>query len=121
MTKKKTKSCSKAVDHVRNWSEYDQALVNRHSLTIWISEDMQKNWKYRGPKQRGAQYEYSDQAIETMLILKEIFHLTNRGVEGFVESLFEMMRINFPVPDHTTLSTRLFLDLSTKATSNFIS
>lgn len=67
---------------------------------------MQKNWKYRGPKQRGAQYEYSDQAIETMLTLKEVFHLTNRGVEGFVKSIFEMMRINLPVPDHTTLSTR---------------
>ena len=105
-TQNKTKSRSKAVYHVRNWSEYDQALVKRHSLTIWISEDMQKSWKYRGPKQRGAQYEYSDQAIEMMLMLKEIFHLTNRGVEGFVRSLFGLMRINLPVPDHTTLSTR---------------
>lgn len=104
--KKKTKSRSKAVYHVRNWSEYDKALVNRHSLTLWISEDMQKAWKYDGPKRRGAQFQYSDLAIESMLMLKEILHLTNRGVEGFVRSLFELMKINLPVPDHTTLSER---------------
>lgn len=105
-TKKKPKSRSKTVYHIRNWSEYDQALVNRYSLTIWISEDVKENWKYTGPKQRGAQYEYSDQAIESMLTLKELFQLTNRGVEGFVRSVFEMMGIDLPVPDHTTLSIR---------------
>lgn len=105
-TKKKTKSRSKAVYHVRNWPEYDRALVNRHSLTIWIAKEVQENWKYKGPKQRGAQFEYSDQAIESMLMLKEIFHLTNRGVEGFVRSLFQLMGVDLPVPDHTTLSTR---------------
>jgi hypothetical protein len=41
-----------------------------------------------------------------MLTVKEVFHLTNRGVEGFVCSLFRMMKINLPVPDHTTLSKR---------------
>ena len=35
-----------------------------------------------------------------------MFHLTNRGVEGFVRSLFEMMKIGLPVPDHSTLSKR---------------
>lgn len=105
-TKKKTKSRSKTVYHVRNWSKYDQALVDRYSLTIWISEDMQKSWKYTGPKQQGAQFTYADEAIEAMLILKEVFHLGNRGVEGFVRSIFKIMRIDLPVPDHTTLSTR---------------
>lgn len=38
--------------------------------------------------------------------MKDIYHLTNRGVEGFVRSLFEVMRIDLPVPDHTTISTR---------------
>lgn len=107
MTKqKKQKSRPKAVYHLKNWPEYDQALVNRHSLTLWISEDVQEMWKYSGPRQRGAQYEYSELAIETMLTLKELFHLTNRGVEGFVRSLFQLMEIDLPVPDHTTLSTR---------------
>jgi hypothetical protein len=105
-TKKKTKSRSKAVYHVRNWSEYDRALVNRYSLTLWISKDMKKACNFDGQTRRGAQFQYSDLAIESMLMFKEIFHLTNRGVEGFVRSLFELMKINLSVPDHTTLSER---------------
>jgi len=81
-------------------------LVNRYALTFWISEDVQEVWEYTGPPQRGAQFEYSDVAIETVLTLKELFHLTNRGVEGFVRSLFELMGLDLSVPDHTTLSTR---------------
>lgn len=41
-----------------------------------------------------------------MLTIKEVFHLTNRGVEGFVRSLFQMMKIDLPVPDHSRLSKR---------------
>ena len=39
-----------------------------------------------------------------ILTVKEEFHLTNRGVEGFVRSVFRMMKINLQVPDHSTLS-----------------
>lgn len=61
---------------------------------------------YIGEKQRGSQFDYSDQSILVMLTMKEVFHLTNRGVEGFVRSIFQMMRINLSVPDHTTISKR---------------
>ena len=61
---------------------------------------------YTGEKQRGSQFDYTDQAILVMLTVKEVFHLTNRSVEGFVRSLIRMMKINLPVPDHSTLSKR---------------
>jgi IS5 family transposase len=61
---------------------------------------------YAGEKQRGSQYDYSDQAIEIMLTIKEVFHLSNRGVEGFVRSVFALLNLHLPVPDHTTLSKR---------------
>ncbi len=35
-----------------------------------------------------------------------MFHLTNRQTEGFMRSLFAMMKIVLPVPDHSTLSKR---------------
>lgn len=103
---KKTQSRPKALYRVKNWSEYDKALVERGSITFWMSDDFEKTWRYTGEKQRGSQFDYSDQAILIMLTIKEVFHLTNRGVEGFVRSIFRMMRINLPVPDHTTLSKR---------------
>lgn len=99
-------SRQKALYRVKNWSEYDKALVQRGSITFWISDDFEKSWLYAGEKQRGSQYEYSDQGILVMLTVKEVFHLTNRGVEGFIRSLFQMLKIDLPVPDHSTLSKR---------------
>jgi hypothetical protein len=81
-------------------------LIQRGSITFWLSDDFEKVWLYTGEKQRGSQFDYSDKAIEIMLTIKEVFHLTNRGVEGFVRSLFGMMNILLSVPDHTTLSKR---------------
>ena len=103
---KRTQPRPKPLYRVKNWSEYDQALVHRGSLTFWLSDGFERTWLYTGEKQRGSQFDYSDKAIEIMLTLKEVFHLTNRGVEGFVRSLFAMMKIDLPVPDHSTLSKR---------------
>jgi hypothetical protein len=103
---KRTKSRPKALYRVKNWSEYDRALVQRGSLTFWLSDDFEEAWLYSGEKQRGSQFEYSDKAIEIMLTLKEVFHLTNREVEGFVRSVFALMGMHLPVPDHSTLSKR---------------
>lgn len=104
--KENTRSRPKELYRVRNWSEYDRALVNRGSLTIWISDDAIEKWKPEGTKQRGGQQEYSDFAITTALTLKEVFHLTNRGTEGFIGSIFQIMGVGLSVPDHTTLSRR---------------
>jgi hypothetical protein len=96
----------KTLYRVKNWSEYDKALVQRGSITFWMSDDFERTWLHTGKKQRGSQFDYSDQAILVMLTVREVFHLTNRGVEGFVCSLFRMMKINLSVPDHSTLSKR---------------
>jgi hypothetical protein len=103
---KHTQPRPKTLYRVKNWSEYDKALVQRGSIMFWMSDDFEKTWLYVGRKQRGGQFDYSDQAILVMLTVKEVFHLTNRGLEGFVRSLFRMMKINLPVPDHSTLSKR---------------
>ncbi len=103
---KKTQSRPKTLYRVKNWTEYEKALVQRGSVTIWMADGYEKTWIYVGEKQRGSQFDYTDQAILMMLTVKEVFHLTNRGVEGFVRSLFQMLKINLPVPDHSTLSKR---------------
>ncbi len=38
--------------------------------------------------------------------MREVFHLTNRAAEGFMCSLFRLVQVDLPVPDHTTLSRR---------------
>jgi len=41
-----------------------------------------------------------------MLTIKNVFHMPNRATEGFVGSIFAMLGVQLPIPDHTTLSRR---------------
>ncbi|MFT7619585.1 MAG: transposase [Planctomycetota bacterium] len=91
---------------VSNSAEYDQALINRGSITFWISDDVPKKWNAMPTKKRGGQAKYSDLAIETTLTFGLVFHLPLRQSEGFMTSIFELMGLQLDVPDHTTLSRR---------------
>lgn len=91
--KKNTRSRQNEVYRVRNWTEYDHALVERGSLTVWVADGFEGAWCYCGLKQRGSQFDYSEQAIEIMLTVKNVFHLPNRATEGFMRSLFGILKI----------------------------
>ena len=65
----KRKTPSKTVYRVKNWSAYNQALVGRGRITLWLNEEALAAWHYEGPAQRGAQFYFSDLAIETSLTL----------------------------------------------------
>jgi IS5 family transposase len=102
------KTKGKAQYRVRNWAEYNASLVQRGSVTFWVSDDVLEGWKAKPPvkRKRGAQQEYTDEAIECMLVLQAVFHLTLRQTEGFVQSVFEMMGVALDVPDYTTVCKR---------------
>ncbi|UEM25222.1 IS5 family transposase (plasmid) [Skermanella mucosa] len=53
-----------------------------------------------------SQARYSDLAVETALILRTVFHQPLRQTEGLVGSLLELMGLDLPVPDHSTLTRR---------------
>ncbi|MSR83671.1 MAG: hypothetical protein EXS58_12230, partial [Candidatus Latescibacteria bacterium] len=65
---KKGKAKTKTVYRVKNESGYNQALIGRGRITLWLSEEALSAWHYAGPAQRGAQFYYSDLAIETTLM-----------------------------------------------------
>lgn len=90
-----------------NWSQYNRSLVNRGKITFWFSEDIADSW-YATPSGRpGAQPIYSDQAIETLSVLRFKFGLKLRCTQGFAESLVELMGLELEIPDYTTLCRRL--------------
>ena len=91
---------------VSNWAEYDQALVQRGDITLWISEDAIASWKPAPTGLRGAQKKFSDHAIETALTLRTVFKLPLRQAEGFLRSVLSLMSVELEAPDHTTLSRR---------------
>ena len=91
---------------VSNWAEYDQALVKRGDITLWISEEAIASWKPAPTGLRGAQRKFSNHAIETALALRLVFKLSLRQAEGFLRSVLSLMSVDLEAPDHTTLSRR---------------
>jgi transposase len=91
---------------VSNWAEYDRALVQRGSITLWISEDAVASWKPVPTGLRGGQKKFSDHAIEMALTLRVVFNLPLRQAEGFLRSVLSLMAVDLESPDHTTLSRR---------------
>jgi hypothetical protein len=94
---------------VKNWGEYNKSLKNRGDITFWLSEDALENWEIKDPviRTRGRQIKYSKVALETIYTLRQIFNLRLRQAEGFTRSLLEIMRVNLPVPDYSTVSRRI--------------
>ncbi|WP_429932899.1 IS5 family transposase [Agrobacterium vitis] len=91
---------------VINWQEYEAGLRRRGSLTLWITPDALAGWAAPRRKTRGGQPLYSDLAIETTLMLGMVFGLRLRQSEGLLSSVLDMMALDLPVSDHTTLSRR---------------
>jgi hypothetical protein len=91
---------------VTNWAEYEAGLRRRGSLTLWITPEALAGWAAPRRKTRGGQPLYSDLAIETTLTLGMVFGLRLRQSEGLLSSVLDMMALDLPVPDHTTLSRR---------------
>jgi len=92
---------------VRNWGEYNAALVGRGSLTIWLEEASLTGWleSKRSGKQ-GASFTYSEAAIQAVLTLKGVYGLPLRAAQGFVGSVLGLMGLNLPTPHYSTLSRR---------------
>ena len=89
-----------------NWPTYNQALVRRGDVTVWVSSEAITAWTPRRSGRRGGPRRYSDLAIETALTLRLRSHLPLRQAEGFLHALFGIMRLDLSVPDDTTLSRR---------------
>jgi transposase len=92
---------------IRNWKHYNIALVKRGSLTIWVEHKALDAWLTSSPSVGpGRPHKYADLAIEALLVLREVFHLPLRNTQGFASSLFQLLLLDLPVPDYSTLSRR---------------
>ena len=77
---------SKTVYKVQNWSEYNQALIERGSINLWISDDIYDSWHDgKSCSGKGSTRIYSDSAIELCYILKSLYRLPLRATQGFTQ------------------------------------
>ena len=97
----------KAKKKITNWAEYNKALCKRGSVTFWIDDsavDAGRCKTHHGKRGRG--FQYSDTAIETALMIKRIFSLPLRALQGFIDSIFELLDVPLTSPDYTCISKR---------------
>ncbi len=92
---------------IRNWANYNRALIERGSINIWVEEESLEKWySSLHTCKAGRPEKYSDDAILMLLMLREVFKLTLRSLQGFTKSLFKIMDLDFSVPSYTQVSRR---------------
>src|SRR5882757_2627550 len=97
----------KGAYRVTNWAKYNEALVNRGSLTLWLDEESLARWEHANDEvKRGRPFVYSDAAVECLLVLREVFRLPYRQTEGLARSLVQLMDVELPIPDYSSLAKR---------------
>ena len=107
---------SKQQHRIRNWSDYNAALVNRGRITLWFDEESINSWfstTLSGKK--GRPCTYSDSAMTCLLLIRSVFKLDFRKLQGFAESLVKIMGLDITIPSYTQICRRqstLEIDLS---------
>jgi hypothetical protein len=91
---------------VTNWAEYNAALKRRGSLTVWFTDEAVAVWRAEPRTTPGGQPHYSNLAITTALTMRVVFGLALRQTEGLIGSVIELLGLDLPVPDYSTLSRR---------------
>ena len=91
---------------IRNWKHYNKALVNRGSIIFWVEKDALENWIALPSKRRGRPFKYSDDAIRMALVIRAVYHLPFRALQGFMISLLSLLGFNLPCPDYTVFCKR---------------
>jgi hypothetical protein len=106
-SRRRGKRAAKRAYRIRNWNQYNMALVQRGSLTLWFAPEVLSVWLCSSATGKpGASPMYSDLAIATVLTLGVVFHLPLRQQQGFAQSLMRLLNLDLPVPDYTTLCRR---------------
>lgn len=90
---------------IRNWKEYNKSLVSRGNVTLWFSEEVLSEPTVKSGC-RGRPYQYTERLIEMALTLKQVYHLTLRSLQGFLESLKGLFPGSGRFPHYSTLCRR---------------
>jgi hypothetical protein len=92
---------------IRNWSDYNKALEQRGSITLWFSDETIKGWREnKSTGKKGRPRIYSADAILCVLMIRAVYHLPLRAVRGFVASLITLLALGLPVPCYTRICRR---------------
>lgn len=99
---------------IQNWSSYNQSLIERGNVTLWVNVDSLSCWFASERTGQGRPLLYSDSCILVCLVLRTRYHLPLRSAQGFVQGLLHLLGVELPVPSYTQVcrrARRLHVDL----------
>ena len=92
---------------IKNWSEYNEGLKRRYDMTVHLADESVFERPEAMLGRRGRPVEYSNGLIELGLMIKALYRLPYRGLEGCLLGLFKLGNYSDrPVPDYTTFCLR---------------
>jgi hypothetical protein len=99
-------STAKTTYRITNWSQYNESLVRRGDVTFWFDEEVIAAWKHGNAERKvGRPFVYSDLAIESLLMLRELFRLPYRQTEGQGRTLVRLLQATSPSRLHVVGQT----------------
>ncbi|GAA4470613.1 IS5 family transposase [Nibrella saemangeumensis] len=96
----------KTAYRLTNWPAYNQALIQRGSLQLWLDQQTLENWYFTGPQKPGGAFRYSQACIECALHVKYVLGLAFRQTQGFLTSLLQTLKLDLKIPSYTQLCRR---------------
>ena len=95
--------------------------MRRGSIIFWVDEEAVQSWRDSGAPGplAGRRRTYSGTAIECVMAVRAVSHLSLRESQGFLESVVKPMGVDLPIPGYTTVSRRqagLALELGSSRT-----
>ncbi|BAE74304.1 hypothetical protein SGGMMB4_02293 [Sodalis glossinidius str. 'morsitans'] len=93
---------------ITNWSTYNKALKQRGALTIWLDESAIVAWTEKTTPERRVAGRFTTQIwlSPLFLMMKRVFGLSLRALQGFVDAIFKLMVLPLRCPDYSLISKR---------------
>ena len=92
---------------ITNWPEYNRSLIQRGSINFWFSEEAINKWRATDhTNEKGRPQEYSDDAILCALLIRTVYHLPLRALEGLLNSLASLLNLSIKIPSYSQICRR---------------
>ncbi len=84
---------------ITHWKRYNHALINLGSLTFWIDEEAIAMWKAKTERcKKDRPRLFSDLTITNALMVKRVFSMLLRALQGIINSVFKLGDISTILP-----------------------
>ena len=74
---------------------------------VWMEKGFEKLWYAVKATKRGRSFIYLESSIKLIGTVRHVFKLALMQLEGFLNSLFDMLKIKLRVPEFSRLSRRM--------------